>query len=205
MDRKIQDIYIFGASGHGSVVYSILMNLDYDVKGFVDRDLEKTTYQNMPVFRSEELPEKATAIVAIGKNIIRKRIVECHPQLEYIQVIHPAAYVNSLTSIGEGSVVMQNATVQINSCIGKHCIVNTAACVDHDSCLQDYSHISPNATLAGGVSVGEGAWIGSGAVVLPGVKIGKWSIVGAGAVVTQDVGDYEVVVGVPAKKIKKII
>lgn len=199
------EVLIFGASVHGCVVYSILLDLKCKVKGFVDHDPDKLSYQNMPVFRADALLTGSNVIVAIGNNDIRKRIVEHHPQWDFIKVIHPTAYINSFATIGEGSVVMQNATIQINSRIGKHCIINTGACVDHDCCLEDYSHISPNATLAGGVTIGEGTWIGSGAVVLPGVTIGKWSIVGAGAVVTQNVGDNDVVVGVPARKIKENI
>ena len=49
------------------------------------------------------------------------------------------------------------------------------------------------------VRVGDWADIGTNAVILPGVTIGKGSIVGAGAVVTEDVPDFAIVAGVPAK------
>ena len=48
-------------------------------------------------------------------------------------------------------------------------------------------------------SIGYGADIGMNASILPGVRIGQQAIVGAGAVVTQDVPDYAVVAGVPAR------
>lgn len=54
------------------------------------------------------------------------------------------------------------------------------------------------------VHIKKGAWIGAGATILPGVTIGKHSIVGASSVVTKDVGDYEVVAGVPAKFVKTL-
>ncbi|OWT33034.1 galactoside O-acetyltransferase [Methanobrevibacter sp. 87.7] len=54
------------------------------------------------------------------------------------------------------------------------------------------------------ILIKEGAWIGAGATVLPGVCIGKHAVVGASAVVTRDVPDYSVVVGNPAKVIKKL-
>jgi len=49
------------------------------------------------------------------------------------------------------------------------------------------------------VRVGYGADIGTNATILPGVRIGANSIVGAGAVVTEDVPDYTIVAGVPAR------
>ena len=50
--------------------------------------------------------------------------------------------------------------------------------------------------------VGNDVWIGYGAIVLPGVRIGDGAIVAAGAVVTKDVQPYEIVGGVPAKRIR---
>jgi len=52
-----------------------------------------------------------------------------------------------------------------------------------------------------GVTVGEGVWMGSGAKVLDGVAVGRHAIIGAQAVVREDVPDYGVAVGVPAKVI----
>lgn len=50
----------------------------------------------------------------------------------------------------------------------------------------------------------KGAWIGAGVTILPGITIGKYAVIGAASVVTHDVGDYEVVVGNPAKCIKRL-
>ena len=54
------------------------------------------------------------------------------------------------------------------------------------------------------IRIKKGAWIGAGASVMAGVTMGKYAIVGAASVVTHDVGDYEVVVGSPAKVIKTL-
>jgi acetyltransferase-like isoleucine patch superfamily enzyme len=51
--------------------------------------------------------------------------------------------------------------------------------------------------------IGENCSIGTGACILPGVTIGKHCIVGANSVVSKDIPDYSVVVGIPAKIIKK--
>jgi acetyltransferase-like isoleucine patch superfamily enzyme len=49
------------------------------------------------------------------------------------------------------------------------------------------------------VRIGFGADVGMNAAILPGVHVGANAIVGAGAVVTQDVPEYAIVAGVPAK------
>lgn len=52
------------------------------------------------------------------------------------------------------------------------------------------------------VIIGEGSWIGENACVI-GATIGKHCIIGANSVVTRDVPDFCVVVGAPARIIKK--
>ena len=49
------------------------------------------------------------------------------------------------------------------------------------------------------VTIGDGADLGVGAIVLPGVTIGKGVQLGAGAVVNEDIPDYAVAAGVPAR------
>lgn len=53
------------------------------------------------------------------------------------------------------------------------------------------------------VKICRGAWIGANACILPGVVIGEDAVVGAGAVVNRDVPRSEVVVGVPARRIRR--
>lgn len=54
------------------------------------------------------------------------------------------------------------------------------------------------------IHIKQNCWIGAGATILRGVTIGKNSVVGAGSVVTKDVPDNVIVVGNPAKIIKRI-
>ena len=53
-----------------------------------------------------------------------------------------------------------------------------------------------------GVSIGNDVWIGSCAFVMDGIKIGNGVIVAAGAVVVDDIPDFAIVGGVPAKLIR---
>lgn len=55
------------------------------------------------------------------------------------------------------------------------------------------------------IVIGDDVWIGGGAIVLAGVRIGDRSVVGAGAVVTKDVPSDVVVVGNPARVVKRLL
>lgn len=55
----------------------------------------------------------------------------------------------------------------------------------------------------GDVTIGHDVWIGTEAMILSGVSIGTGAIVGARAVVSKDVPPYAIVVGNPARIIRK--
>jgi maltose O-acetyltransferase len=60
----------------------------------------------------------------------------------------------------------------------------------------------PEFSLVGGdVVIGRRAFIGYRAMILPGVTIGEGAVVAAGALVAKDVEPYEIVAGVPARKV----
>lgn len=54
------------------------------------------------------------------------------------------------------------------------------------------------------ISIGNSCWLGGRVTVLPGVTIGNNVVVGAGSVVTKSFGDNVVIVGNPARVIKKV-
>ena len=55
----------------------------------------------------------------------------------------------------------------------------------------------------GDTVIGNDVWIGQNAVILPGVSIGDGAIIGASSVVGCDVAPYTIVVGNPAKELRK--
>lgn len=57
--------------------------------------------------------------------------------------------------------------------------------------------------LKGDTVIGNDVWIGQNAVILPGVHIGDGAIIGANSVVGSDVAPYTVVVGNPARVLRK--
>lgn len=65
------------------------------------------------------------------------------------------------------------------------------------------THITGHPTTRGDVVIGHDVWIGYGATILSGVTIGNGAVIGAFSVVAKDVPPYSVVVGNPAKVVKK--
>ena len=55
----------------------------------------------------------------------------------------------------------------------------------------------------GDTVIGNDVWIGQNAVILPGVRIGDGAIIGASSVVGSNVAPYTIVVGNPAKTLRK--
>jgi sugar O-acyltransferase (sialic acid O-acetyltransferase NeuD family) len=146
-------------------------------------------------------------LVAIGGDKGRERMeileyLEAHGLIPLI-ARHRSAFVADDARIGGGSQVLATAAVCVEAIVGRGCIINTGATIDHECHLADGVHVAPGAHLAGCVEVGAYAMIGTGAVVSPRITIGQDALVGAGAVVVEDVPPDAVVVGNPARLLRK--
>lgn len=105
------------------------------------------------------------------------------------------------SGIGDFCVFDLSADLHIGNqvAVGPGCVIYTH---DHDHRTNDGVAWAGD-IVRKAVTIHDGAWIGTKVVILPGVTIGKGAVVAAGAVVTRDVGDFEIVGGVPAKPIGK--
>lgn len=65
------------------------------------------------------------------------------------------------------------------------------------------AHIPGHPATKGDVHIGNDVWIGSHAIILSGVSIGDGAVIGAHAVVGHDVAPYAVMVGNPARAIRR--
>ena len=91
--------------------------------------------------------------------------------------------------------VMNGANHQMNS-------VSTFPFYTLEGWTMDVPNMS-DMPLKGDTVIGNDVWIGQSAVILPGVKIGDGAIIGANSVVGSNVAPYTIVVGNPAKEIRK--
>lgn len=198
-------MYLYGASGHAKVIIEILELLNIPVEGLYDDNPDLKQLLDYPVFGSLEVSKAPSGrfIISVGNNRIRNDLTERYPVCYASPVIHPTATSSKRVQIGEGSVVMGHAIINVDTFIGRHVIINTSASIDHDCVVESFVHIAPNATLCGGVTVGEGSLVGAGSVIAPNIKVGKWVTIGAGASVFRDVEDYSVVVGNPGRVVRK--
>jgi acetyltransferase-like isoleucine patch superfamily enzyme len=89
--------------------------------------------------------------------------------------------------------------------IGRGCAIAAGVIVYSQTNRFDASPEGPildQGTEYDAVAIGDDVWIGAGAVVLPGVSIGDHAVVAAGAVVRNDVSEWKIVAGVPAREIR---
>lgn len=74
--------------------------------------------------------------------------------------------------------------------------------VAHNCHIMRGALLTANTMLAGSVTIGKYVWVAPSTSVMNGVVLGNYSMTGLGAVVRKTVGENELVVGVPAKKLR---
>lgn len=206
-----EKVIIIGAGGHSKVIADIILKNNDNLIGFLDDNIPDETnvigkYKVIGKIKEGiELYCKDNSIkfiIAIGDNYIREDISKKY-SLKYYNAIHPTASIGLDVKIGEGTVVMANASINSNANIGKHCIINTGSIVEHDNIINDFVHLSPKVALGGNVKIGERTHIGIGATIRNNISINCNVVVGAGAVVVSNIQEEGTYIGVPAKIMKK--
>lgn len=159
---------------------------------------------------NEDSPRKALVNVKVG---------------EHVKIFN---FVNAYgCEIGDGSKVGSFVEIQKGVTIGKNCKISSHTFICEGVHIEDNVFIGhgvmftndkfPRATNLDGSLQTEEDWsiietyikkgvsIGSGATILCGITIGENALIGAGAVVTKDVLANSIVIGNPAKDVKKYI
>jgi UDP-2-acetamido-3-amino-2,3-dideoxy-glucuronate N-acetyltransferase len=108
-------------------------------------------------------------------------------------VVHATAKIGNNVKIQNNVSIYDGVQLEDNVFCGPSCVFTNVINPRSDFPRNDLKGYSKT-------KVSNGASIGANATILCGVHIGKYAMIGAGAVVTKDVGDYELVTGVPARR-----
>lgn len=147
-------------------------------------------------------------------------------------LIRSHALIYTGNRIGDCFQTGHRVTIRENNIIGSHCSFGTLDDIQGYSEFGDYCRLHSNvhvgmhsklgvfvfvypyvvftndplppSEICQGPIVGDFSQIATGSVLLPGVVIGKHCLVGANSSVTKNVGDYQLVLGSPAKMIKDV-
>lgn len=126
----------------------------------------------------------------------------------WLEVLEPARPVqHAAISIGGGTSISgfctissaRRVVIEANVLIARYVYIadhtHATAAADRPIKAQGITKIAP-------VLIREGAWLGQSVVICPGVTIGRNAVIGANSVVREDVPDFCVAVGAPARIVR---
>ncbi|RMZ72190.1 galactoside O-acetyltransferase [Pyrenophora seminiperda CCB06] len=151
-------------------------------------------------------PDKGFDILAAERFRLLKQIIGHIADDEVF--IEPPFNIDYGCNISLGKRFYSNFNLTILDCslvsIGNRCMFGPNVSIfaaTHESEVQSRRD---NIEYGRPVVIGDDCWVGGNVVILPGVTIGRGVTVGAMSVVTKDVPDFCVVMGQPARVVKKV-
>lgn len=144
-------------------------------------------------------------VIAVGEPAVRellyRRVTE--QQIPLATLIHPGVYIDETTQIGRGVVICEGATITSHVQIGDNVYVQAHAVIGHDIQIGKHTVIGSNCQIGGADVIGERVFMGFLSGTTDHISIGNDVIISAGAIVFKDLPDEVVVVGNPARVMKK--
>jgi sugar O-acyltransferase (sialic acid O-acetyltransferase NeuD family) len=214
--RKELIIFPFGGNGREALLSVLACNMlkkGWDVLGFIDDD--KSTHGKeccgVKVLGGRDMLKRhpGSSVLAVPGSpesyLKRKSIIEglLPERGRFATVIHPSAVIAPDAVIGSNTVIMANVVISCGVKIGENCVILPNTVISHDSIVGAYSCVGSNVTISGGDIIGSECYIGSGVRIRERIKVGDRSLAGMGANIVSDVGEGVVVVGNPARPIRK--
>jgi acetyltransferase-like isoleucine patch superfamily enzyme len=133
-------------------------------------------------------------------------------------ILGDQSFVRERARVGAGTVIGRGSVVDPGVHIGERVRVQTNVYLTQGSLVEDDVFVGPGVCTTNddtmsrhgldyelrGATLRRACRIGGGAVLVPGVEIGEEAFVGAGAVVTRDVPQRSLVVGSPARELRRV-
>ena len=193
---KNNKIIIIGSGGHAASCINIIEKIKkYKIPGIVDNKNEIKNLNYNLIGSDKDLSKIKNkikfAFIGIGQiksSKKRKKVFENLKNKNFIlpKIISENSLVSKYSQIGEGTIIMNFAHININVKIGKNCIINTGSNLEHDVEVGDFVHISTGAIINGNTKIGSNTFIGSGSIINNNLKIGNNCIIASGKVVKKD-------------------
>lgn len=222
--KNTKDVVIVGAGGTSLHISQIIDDLNsikkrYNVVGFLDDDVAKAgkAFCGYPVvgkvsdFSKFDKCQFIIAGFASDKDISRVNRVFHNmglPLSRFETIVHPAATVSQYASIGKGSVISAGVRIMPEASIGNHVCILPNSYISHHVAIQDFANlansVSTVGSTVGSTIIGTGCYLGANCSIIGGITIGANSLIGMGAVVIRNVEPGSVMVGNPAKLLKRI-
>ena len=208
----MKKLLILGAGGFGREVLQYAKDVlekttvGWEIEGFLDDNLnalENYSYEHKIIGRisDHKVKDEYVYICAIGDPKTKLEIGRkfLNDGANFVNLIHPTAYVSESCKIGIGVVLCPDAKVTTDVTMGNFVAVDCNSICSHDSIIGDGCTISHFCDITGFAVLGEGVFLGSGASVCPSSKIGDYAKIGAGSVVLHDIEAGKLAFGTPAK------
>jgi acetyltransferase-like isoleucine patch superfamily enzyme len=167
----------------------------------------------------------AVASAPAGPLVVGEGVTICAGAVLYAgATIGPGAIIGDQSQIREQAVVGANtvlgrgSTIDFGTRVGDRVSIQTLVYLTAEALVEDDVFIGPGVTTTNDDTMGRhprgkrlhgpilrrACRVGGGVTLTPGVEIGEEAFVAAGAVVTRDVGPREVVMGVPARVVRRV-
>ncbi len=133
-------------------------------------------------------------------------------------IIGDQAQIRERSTVGERSVVGRASCIDFGVQVRARVLIQTGVYLTGGAIVEDDVFLGPGVQTTNDNAMGRHApgepllgpvfrracRVGGAAVLVPGVEIGEEAFVAAGALVTRDVGPRDVVMGVPARVVRRV-
>ncbi|WGG45446.1 N-acetyltransferase [Rossellomorea sp. DA94] len=216
----IEDGVEFGENvsiGHNVIIYAgtkIGKNVMIQDNAVIGKQPTRAKNSILP-----EVKKLPPAVIGDGTTLGTSSIIYANAELGEEVFVADLATIRERVTIGNQTIVGRGVSVENDCTVGEKCKLETNCYITAYSNLGNFVFVAPYVVTTNdnymarskerydkfkGVTVKEGGRIGANALILPGKVIHEDGTVAAGSIVSRDVEQETLVVGSPAKPLRKV-
>jgi acetyltransferase EpsM len=211
----MKNIFFYGCSGFFKEQFVWVKDFlssnknQYTLAGIIDDPksiyLKKDNFSGLNIFKLSEIPKYNDIEIhlSIGEPVLRERAIEELKEYKIFSYYHPSAVVSPYTKIGKGVTISPKTIIAGDAIIGDYNVLNFGSMVSHDCIINQNNIFSPGVKIMGNCKIGNNNFFGVDAKMIPATEVIDRNRIGANCVITKNFSSDHVLVGTPAKVIKK--